>query len=95
MNKFEEFVQTGANDDRLLLEVMDNCAVIENIFEEIYDDLDFEFDYKGKEVDMNYEYSSLQFTADSTSGIFYYEEYWGNRYLHSSDKEYVVEDEVG
>lgn len=95
MNKFEEFVQTGANDDRLLLEVMDNCAVIENIFEEVYDDLDFEFDYKGKEVEMNYEHSSLQFTADSTSGIFYYEEYWGNRYLHSNDKEYVVEDQVG
>lgn len=93
MNKFEDYIKSGATDEQLLLEVMDNCRIIQAIFEEEYDDLDFEFQYEGERIRMDYEYGNLHLGSISSYETFYYEEYWGNRYLHSYNTEYVLKKE--
>ena len=93
LSKFEDFRKSGGSDEKLLLEIMDNCRVIDTIFKDKYDTFDFKFEYDGKHMDMNYSYGSCIISDLSSFEIFYYEEYWGNRYLHSLQTEYVIEGE--
>ena len=41
MTKFDEFVKSGGKNEQLLLEIMDNCRIIENIVEAENDTFDF------------------------------------------------------
>lgn len=90
--ELDSLIQIGTNDERLLLEIMDNCMVIQSIFEQLYEDLDFSFEYENECIAINYEYGNLDLRAFSASESFYYEEYWGNRYLHSCNTECVIEE---
>lgn len=94
---FEEYRTSKNKDDESLLEVMDVCKTLVQIYDNVYDDLDFEFKYKETRVVMDFRggYSGTLSIHDlSSSETFIYEEHSGNRYLHSLDTEYVLMKDV-
>lgn len=91
---FEEYRKSGNASEQSLLKVMDVCKTLVEIYDDVYDDLDFEFRHENARVVMRFfggNFGSLKIHDMSTSETFYYEEYGGDRYLHSSDTEYVLD----
>lgn len=91
MAKFDEFVKSGGKDEQLLLEIMDNCRIIENIVEAENDAFDFSFKYDDLSIDVSNYDGAVNYTNSSSSGTFYYEEYGASRYLHSRNTQYVLD----
>ena len=48
MTKFEEFRKAGGQDEALLLEIMNNCEIIEEIIEKESDSFDFTIEIGGE-----------------------------------------------
>ena len=91
---FEEYRKSNSANEQSLLEVMDVCKTLVEIYDDVYDDLDFDFKNEDVRIVMDFSggnFGSLKIHDTSTSEIFYYEEYSGERYLHSYDTEYVLE----
>lgn len=91
---FEEYRKSDSKNEQSLLEVMNVCKTIVEIYDDVYDDLDFEFKHEDAKIVMRFSggnFGSLKIHDTSTSETFYYEEYGGDRYLHSSDTEYVLD----
>lgn len=91
MAKFDEFVKSGGKDEQLLLEIMDNCRIIENIVEAENDTFDFSFRYDDANIDVSNYDGTVNYTNSFSSETFYYEEYGASRYLHSRNTEYVLD----
>ena len=90
---FEEYRKSNSVAEQSLLEVMDACKTLVEIYDDVYDDLDFDFKNKDVRIVMDFSggnFGALKIRDTSTSEIFYYEEHGENRYLHSSDTEYVL-----
>lgn len=90
---FEEYRKSNGASEQALLEVMDVCKNLVEIYDDVYDDLDF--DFKNEDVRIVMDFSGgnsglLKIHDTSTSETFYYEEYGEERYLHSYDTEYVL-----
>jgi len=90
MRKFEEYRKTGANNEELLFEIMNNCEIIEDIFKMSYNYLNFDFEYRGIRIEIDNKYGSPRFGDMSTNEFFYYEDLTYNPYLTSGDTEYVL-----
>ena len=91
---FEEYRKSDSKNEQSLLKVMDVCKTLVEIYDDVYDDLDFEFRHEDARIVMHFSggnFGSLKIHDASTSETFYYEEYGGDRYLHSSDTEYVLD----
>ena len=91
---FEEYRKSNNATEQALLEVMDVCKTLVKIYDDVYDDLDFDFKNDDVRIVMDFSggnFGSLKIHDTSTSETFYYEEYSGNRYLHSSNTEYVLD----
>lgn len=94
---FEEYRNSNSANEQSLLEVMNACKTLVEIYDDVYDDLDFEFRHEDARIVMRFSggnFGSLRIHDTSTSETFYYEEYGGNRYLHSSDTEYVLDKNI-
>ena len=91
---FEEYRKSNSASEQALLEVMDVCKALVEIYDDVYDDLDFDFKKEDVRIVMDFSggnFGSLKIQDTSTTETFYYEEYGGNRYLHSYDTEYVLD----
>ena len=91
---FEEYRNSNSANEQSLLEVMNACKTLVELYDDVYDDLDFEFKHEDARIVMHFSggnFGSLKIHDTSTSETFYYEEYGGDRYLHSSDTEYVLD----
>ena len=91
---FEEYRKSNGASEQALLEVMDVCKNLVEIYDDVYDDLDFDFKNEDVRIVMDFSggnFGSLKIYDTSTSETFYYEEHSGNRYLHSSNTEYVLD----
>ena len=91
---FEEYRKSQSATEQSLREVMDVCKTLVEIYDEVYDDLDFDFKNEDVRIVMDFSggnFGSLKIHDTSTSETFYYEEYGGERYLHSYDTEYVLD----
>lgn len=91
---FEEYRNSNSANEQSLLEVMDVCKTLVEIYDDVYDDLDFDFKNEDVRIVMDFSggnFGSLKIHDTSTSETFYYEEYGGERYLHSYDTEYVLD----
>ena len=91
---FEEYRKSNSATEQSLLEVMDVCKTLVEIYDDIYDDLDFEFKNEDARIVMDFSggnFGSLKIHDTSTTETFYYEEYGGERHLHSYDTEYILE----
>lgn len=91
---FEEYRKSNSTSEQSLLEVMDVCKTLVEIYDDVYDDLDFEFRHEDARIVMRFyggNFGSLKIHDTSTTETFYYEEYGGDRYLHSYDTEYVLD----
>ena len=94
---FEEYRNSNSANEQSLLEVMNACKTLVELYDDVYDDLDFEFKHEDARIVMHFSggnFGSLKIHDTSTSETFYYEEYGGERYLHSSDTEYVLDKSV-
>ena len=94
---FEEYRNSDSANEQSLLEVMNACKTLVAIYDNVYDDLDFEFKHEDARIVMRFSggnFGSLKIHDTSTSETFYYEEYGGDRYLHSSDTEYVLDKSI-
>ena len=94
---FEEYRNSNSANEQSLLEVMNACKTLVAIYDNVYDDLDFEFKHEDARIVMRFSggnFGSLKIHDTSTSETFYYEEYGGERYLHSSDTEYVLDKSI-
>ena len=92
---FEEYRKSNGASEQALLEVMDVCKNLVEIYNDVYDDLDFDFKNEDVRIVMDFSggnFGSLKIYDTSTSEAFYYEEHGGTRYLHSRDTEYVIND---
>ena len=92
---FEEYRKSNSATDQALLEVMDVCKTLVEIYDNIYDELDFDSNEGDVRIVMDFSggnFGSLKIHDTSTSETFYYEEHSGNRYLHSSNTEYVLDE---
>ena len=81
--------------EQALLEVMDVCKNLVEIYDDVYDDLDLDFKNEDVRIVMDFSggnFGSLKIHDTSTSETFHYEEHGGTRYLHSRDTEYVIND---
>ena len=90
---FEEYRNSNSANEQSLLEVMKACKTLVEIYDDVYDDLDFEFRHEDARIVMHFSggnFGSLKIHDTSTSETFYYEEHGENRYLHSVDTEYVL-----
>lgn len=95
MPMLEDYQKTGNNNQELLV-IMDACRTINEIYEDVYDDLDLDFKYEDIRIKLEYRggnMGALKIQNMSSSETFYYEEYSRKRYLHSFDTEYVVNDD--
>ena len=90
MAKFEEFRKNGGQDEKILLEIMDNCKIIEAIVRREDDTFNFDIEYDGRYISISNFDGSVKFGDLSSHETFYYEEYSGERYLHSRDTEYIL-----
>ena len=91
---FEEYRKSNSATDQALLEVMDVCKTLVEIYDNIYDELDFDSNEGDVRIVMDFSggnFGSLKIHDTSTLETFYYEEHSGNRYLHSSNTEYVLD----
>lgn len=91
---FEEYRKSNNATEQALLEVMDVCKTLNEIYDDVYDDLDFDFKNEDVKIVMDCSggnFGSLKIHDTSTLETFYYEEHSGNRYLHSSNTEYVLD----
>ena len=91
---FEEYRKSNSASEQALLEVMDVCKTLVEIYDDVYDDLDFDFKKEDVRIVMDFSggnFGSLKIHDTSTTETFYYEEYGGERYLHSFDTEYVID----
>ena len=91
---FEEYRKSNSATEQALLEVMDVCKTLVEIYDNVYDELDFDFNEDDVRIVMDFSggnFGSLKIHDTSTSETFYYEEHSGNRYLHSSNTEYVLD----
>jgi len=91
---FEEYRKSNSANEQSLLKVMDVCKTLVEFYYDIYDDLDFDFKEEDVRIVMNFSggnFGSLKIQDTSTSETFYYEEYGGERYLHSLDTEYIID----
>jgi len=91
---FEEYRKSNSANEQSLLKVMDVCKTLVEFYYDIYDDLDFDFKEEDVGIVMNFSggnFGSLKIQDTSTSETFYYEEYGGERYLHSLDTEYIID----
>ena len=91
---FDEYRKSNSANEQSLLEVMDVCKTLVEIYDDVYDDLDFDFKNEGLRIVMDFSggnFGSLKIHDTSTSETFYYEEYGGERYLHSFDTEYAID----
>lgn len=97
MTKFEEFRKAGGQDEALLLEIMNNCEIIEEIIEKESDSFDFTIEIGGEYIDVNNYDGSVAYGDLSSYETFYYDArgYTDHidRYLYSSDTEYVIVEE--
>lgn len=91
MTKFEEFRSSGDQDEALLREIMDNCRIIDDIVEDEYDNFKFGVEVGDEYIDVSNFDGTVSYGDLSSNERFYYEEYGGERYLHSTDTEYVLE----
>lgn len=94
---FEEYRNSNSANEQSLLEVMNACKTLVEIYDDVYDDLDFEFRHEDARIVMRFSggnFGSLKIHDTSTTETFYYEEYGGDRYLHSSDTEYVLDKSI-
>ena len=92
---FEEYRKSNSATDQALLEVMDVCKTLVEIYDNIYDELDFDSNEGDVRIVMDFSggnFGSLKIHDTSTLETFYYEEHSGNRYLHSSNTEYVLDE---
>lgn len=90
----EEYRKSDSSSEQALLIIMDDCKILNEIYEDIYYDLDLSLGFECEEVRIEMRcrnMGSLQIRDTSSYETFYYEEYWGNRYLHSNTTEYVIE----
>lgn len=90
---FEEYRKSNSATEQALLEVMDVCKTIVEIYDNVYDELDFDFNKDDVRIVMDFSggnFGSLKIHDTSTSETFYYEEHSGNRYLHSLKTEYII-----
>lgn len=92
MTKFEEFRKAGGQDEALLLEIMNNCRIIDDIVEDENDSFEFGVEVGDEYIDISNYDGSVNYGDLSSYETFYYEEYGGTRYLHSRDTEYVIND---
>ena len=91
---FEEYRKSNSATEQALLEVMDVCKTLVEIYDNVYDELDFDANEGDVRIVMDFSggnFGSLKIHDTSTSETFYYEEHSGNRYLHSSNTEYVLD----
>ncbi len=91
---FDEYRKSNSANEQSLLEVMDVCKSLVEIYDDVYDDLDFDFKDEDVRIVMDFSggnFGSLKIHDTSTSETFYYEEYGGDRYLHSMNTEYVLD----
>ena len=94
MAKFDEFVKSGGEDEQLLLEIMDNCRIIDDVVETENDTFDFDFNYNDINIGISNYDGAVKYINAYSSETFYYEEYGEKRYLHSRDTEYVLDKNV-
>ncbi len=99
LRSLDDYRKSDSSDKQALLSIMDSCEILVEEYDKIYDDLDFKIEYKGKKIEMGFKggnFGSLKIRDLSSSETFYYEEYGGDRYLHSFDTEYILDaDYVG
>ena len=91
---FEEYRKSNSATEQALLEVMDVCKTLVEIYDNVYDELDFDANEGDVRIVMDFSggnFGSLKIHDTSTSETFYYEEHSGNRYLRSSNTEYVLD----
>lgn len=91
---FEEYRKSNSATEQALLEVMDVCKTLVEIYDNVYDELDFDANEGDVRIVMYFSggnFGSLKIHDTSTSETFYYEEHSGNRYLRSSNTEYVLD----
>lgn len=91
---FEEYRKSNSATEQALLEVMDVCKTLVEIYDNVYDELDFDANEGDVRIVMDFSggnFGSLKIHDTSTSETFYYEEHSGNRYLHSANTEYVLD----
>ena len=90
---FEDYRKANSNNEDTLLAIMDVCKILEEIYQDTLDDLSLnDFQHDGARIVLDYSGGGALDIRDlSTYETFYYEEYWGNRYLHSLNTEYVIE----
>ncbi len=91
---FEEYRNSNSTTEQALLEVMDVCKTLVEIYDNVYDELDFDANEGDVRIVMDFSggnFGSLKIHDTSTTETFYYEEYGGERYLHSYDTEYVID----
>lgn len=97
MTKFEEFRKAGGQDEALLLEIMNNCEIIEEIIEKESDSFDFTIEIGDEYIDVNNYDGSVDYGDLSSYETFYYDARGytdhTDRYLYSSDTEYVIVEE--
>jgi len=91
MTKFEEFRKAGGQDEALLLEIMNNCKIIDDIVEDENDSFEFGVEVGDEYIDISNYDGSVNYGDLSSYETFYYEEYGGDRYLHSMNTEYVLD----
>ena len=90
---FEEYRRSNNATEQALLEVMNVCKTAVEIYDNVYDELDFDFNTDDIRIVLDYSggnFGSLKIHDMSTSETFYYEKHGENQYLHSSDTEYVL-----
>lgn len=89
---FEDYRKSNAKNEQDLLIIMDACKILEEIYQDTLNDLRVtDFQYDGARIVIDYSGGGALAIRDlSTYETFYYEEYWGNRYLHSLKTEYVI-----
>ena len=97
---FEEYRKSNSTNEQSLREVMDACRTLVEIYDDVYDDLDFDFKNEDVRIVMDFSggnFGSLKIHDTSTSETFYYEEWHytdhTDRYLHSYDTEYFIEED--
>lgn len=95
MTKFEKFRKAGGQDEALLLEIMNNCRIIDDIVENENDSFEFRVEVGDEYIDIRNYDDSVNYGDLSSYETFYYEEHRGNRYLHSLNTEYVLDKNSG
>lgn len=93
----EDYQKSSSSNEQLLLTIMDACRSLNEVYDGFYDSLDLDFKYEDVRIVMLYScgnMGSLKIQDTSSYEVFYYEEYGGERYLHSFDTEYVINSDL-